>query len=304
MKNNPVISDNVLELIGNTPMLRLKRICPENGAEICAKMELQNPAGSVKDRAALAMIQAAEKQGVLKKDSTIIEATSGNTGISLAMISAVRGYKCTVVMPEGMSAARRYLLKAYGADVVLTPAEEGMAGAVSKAEEIAKQKRHSFMPQQFKNPANPNAHYTGTAQEIWDATEGKIDVFIAGVGTGGTITGSARLFKEKNNAIKMIAVEPKASAVLSGAEPGSHAIQGIGAGFVPSILERDLVDEIVTVSDLDAERMVRRLSEDEGLLIGPSSGANVHAALQVAEKLKSNQRIVTILCDTGERYLC
>ncbi len=298
------IVDNVLALIGNTPLVRLARLSPAGGADVCAKLEAVNPAGSVKDRTALAMVQAAEAQGLLKKGSTIIEATSGNTGISLAMIAAVKGYRCVVVMPEDMSMARRHVLKAYGAEVVLTSAVDGMTGAVERAEALLRTTRHAFMPRQFENPANPEVHARTTAEEIWKATQGELDAFVAGVGTGGTITGVARVLKQYKKSIRIIAVEPRASAVLSGGQPGLHGIQGLGAGFVPDVLERSWIDEIVTVSDLDAERMSQRLSSEEGLLVGPSSGANVHAAVSVAKHMNTKQRVVTVLCDTGERYLC
>jgi len=297
------IYDDVLDVIGHTPLVRLKRISPDGGAEVCAKLEGRNPAGSVKDRPALAMILAAERDGAVTAGATIVEATSGNTGISLAMIAAVRGYKCVLVMPEDMSMARRLLLKSYGADVVLTPAQEGMAGAVERARRIVKETPGAFMAKQFENPANPDVHERTTAEEIWRATRGELHAFVAGVGTGGTVTGVGRALKSHDPAIRVIGAEPKTSAVLSGGAPGLHGIQGLGAGFVPKVLDRSVIDEIVTVTDLAADRMQKRLAREEGLLVGPSSGANVQAALDVAKRMKPGERVVTILCDTGERYL-
>ena len=298
------IYDGALDLIGRTPLVRLSRIAGDKGAEICGKLESSNVAGSVKDRPALSMVLAAEASGELKGDSTIVEATSGNTGISLAMICAVRGYRCVIVMPEDMSEARRHLLKSYGAEVVLTSAEDGMAGAVEQAERILNTTPGAMMCGQFENPANPDVHAKTTAEEIWEATGGEVDVFVAGVGTGGTLTGVGRVFKERNPDVRIIAVEPRASAVLSGGKPGLHGIQGLGAGFVPQVLDTDLIDEVATVTDLAAERMTKRLAREEGLLLGPSAGANVHAALDIGRKMTSGQRVVTILCDGGERYLC
>lgn len=297
------IYGSALELIGRTPLVKLGRLAEKGGAEICAKLEAQNPAGSVKDRPALSMVLAAETDGKISPGATIVEATSGNTGISLAMIAAVRGYKCIVVMPEDMSMARRYMLRAYGADVVLTPAQDGMAGAVQKAQEIVKETKGAWTSRQFENPANPDAHFRTTAEEIWRATNGAIDTFVAGVGTGGTLTGVGRFLKKKNDKIRVVAVEPQRSAVLSGEGPGLHGIQGLGAGFIPAVLDRSLIDHIVTVSDVAAERVARRLAREEGLLVGPSSGANVHAAIEVAKGMQPSQRVVTVLCDAGERYL-
>jgi cysteine synthase A len=298
------IYDGALDLIGHTPLVRLARISGDDGAEVCGKLESNNVAGSVKDRPALAMVMAAEESGQLKEGSTVVEATSGNTGISLAMICAVRGYRCVIVMPEDMSLARRHLLKAYGAEVVLTGAEDGMAGAVEQAERILKTTPGAMMCGQFENPANPLVHTKTTAEEIWDATGGEVDAFVAGVGTGGTLTGVGRVFRERNPDIRLYAVEPRASAVLSGGKPGLHGIQGLGAGFIPEVLDTELIDDIITVTDLAAERMTKRLAREEGLLLGPSAGANVHAALEVAKGMKPGQRVVTILCDGGERYLC
>ena len=298
------IYDGALDLIGHTPLVRLARISDEKGAEICGKLESHNVAGSVKDRPALSMILAAEASGELREGSTVVEATSGNTGISLAMICAVRGYRCLIVMPEDMSAARRHLLKSYGAEVVLTASEDGMAGAVEQAERLLRTTPNAMMCGQFENPANPAIHAETTAEEIWEASGGKVDAFVAGVGTGGTLTGVGRVLRKRNPDIRLVAVEPRASAVLSGGKAGLHGIQGLGAGFIPEVLDTKLPDEVLTVTDLAAERMTKRLAREEGLLLGPSAGANVHAALEVARRLKPGQRVVTILCDGGERYLC
>ena len=298
------IYDGALDLIGHTPLVRLARITGDKGAEVCGKLESNNVAGSVKDRPALSMVLAAEESGELVPGSTVVEATSGNTGISLAMICAVRGYRCVIVMPEDMSVARRHILKLYGAEVVLTAAEDGMAGAVEQAERLLRTTPGSLMCGQFENPANPDVHARTTAEEIWEATGGKVDAFVVGVGTGGTITGVGRVLKKRNPNLRLVAVEPRASSVLSGGKPGLHGIQGLGAGFVPAVLDTDLVDEVITITDLAAERMTKRLAREEGLLLGPSSGANVHAALEVSRRMQSGERVVTILCDGGERYLC
>ncbi|MGB0680792.1 MAG: cysteine synthase A [Polyangiales bacterium] len=300
----PGIARSVLDLIGRTPLLHLGRITPAGSAEVCGKLESHNPGGSVKDRPALAMIEAAEAAGELKPGAMIVEATSGNTGISLAMIAAVRGFRCVLVMPEDMSHARRHLLGQLGAEVVLTPALEGMSGAVQRAEALLRETPGAFMPRQFQNPANPDVHAAHTAEEIWTATGGHIDAFVAGVGTGGTLTGVARTLKDRRPEVHIVAVEPQASAVLSGGQPGLHGIQGLGAGFVPDVLDLALIDEVQRVSDLAAERMTTRLAREEGLLVGPSAGANVHAAALIAARLPPTARVVTILCDTGERYLC
>jgi len=301
MPNQPIY-DSVFDLVGHTPLVRLRRLAAPGHAELCAKLESKNPSGSVKDRAARAMLLAAEQSGKLGAGSVIVEATSGNTGISLAMLSAVRGYRCIIVMPEDMASSRQGMLRAYGTEIVLTPAQLGMHGAVQEAERILARTANAFMPRQFENPDNPNVHATTTAEEIWSATGGAVDAVVIGVGTGGTLTGVARTLRARNKALRVYAVEPRASAVLSGGKPGLHAIQGLGAGFVPATLDRSLIDEVIAVSDQEAERVMMRLAREEGLLVGPSSGANVHAALKVARDLRSEQRVVTILCDTGERY--
>lgn len=296
------VADDALALIGRTPLVRLARLSPADGGVVHAKLEAKNPGGSIKDRAALSMVLGAEREGKLSPGATIIEATSGNTGISLAMIAAVRGYGCVVVMPEDMSHERRQILRAYGAEIVLTSADEGMAGAVAQASALARTTPRSWMSRQFENPANPDAHTCGTGLEILEQTGGNVAALVLGVGTGGTITGCGRVLRERlGAALRIVAVEPAASAVLSGRPPGGHGIQGLGAGFVPSILDRSLIDEIVTVTDVAAERMARRIAREEGLLVGPSSGANVHAAAEIARRIQGT--IVTVLCDSGERYL-
>jgi cysteine synthase A len=270
---------------------------------VWGKAEFLNVAGSVKDRPALEMVLTAEREGVLQPGSALVEATSGNTGISLAMIAAVRGYRCVLVMPEDMSLERRYVLRAYGAEIVLTPALEGMTGAVARAREIVETTAGAFMPSQFENEANPRSHALTTALEILEQMDGELDAFVAGVGTGGTISGVGRVLREKlGKGVRIVAVEPATSAVLSGKPPGLHGIQGLGAGFVPAVLDRKVYDEVIPVSDVAAERMARRLAREEGLLVGPSAGANVHAACELAQRLGSG-RVVTILCDSGERYL-
>jgi cysteine synthase len=297
------IADSVLELIGSTPLVRLSRITPEGSAEICGKMESMNPAGSVKDRIALAMIEAAEEQGLLKPGDTIVEPTSGNTGIGLAMVAAVRGYKLILTMPEDMSMERRRLLTRFGAQLVLTPAIEGMSGAVFAAQELNEKSSGHFMPQQFNNLANPDVHRKTTAREILRQTDGKIDAFVAGVGTGGTITGVGEVLKAELPDVRIVAVEPTKSPVLAGGKAGIHGIQGIGASFVPGVLNRDVYDDLIAVKDEDAFAMTGRLTREEGLLVGVSSGSNAWAALQVAKQLGPGKRVVTIMCDTGERYL-
>jgi cysteine synthase A len=297
------IAKDISELIGDTPMVRLGRLVTPGMAEVLVKLEQFNPGGSIKDRICLSMIEAAEKKGLLKKGSTIIEPTSGNTGIGLAMISAAKGYRCVLTMPETMSIERRQILKAYGADIVLTEGAKGMRGAVEKAEELAKKAPNSFMPQQFKNPDNPEAHRRTTAKEILEATDGNLDAFVAGVGTGGTLTGVGEVLKKHNPKIKIIAVEPKNSPVLSGGKPGAHKIQGIGAGFVPEVLNLKIIDEIVQVEDYDAFNTSRALVRDEGIFAGISSGAALWAALKVSRELGKGKTVVTIFPDTGERYL-
>jgi cysteine synthase A len=296
------IASSVLDLVGRTPLVRLARLSPEGGATVVGKLESQNPGGSVKDRPALAMVEAAEKAGKLAPGATLIEATSGNTGISLAMIAAVRGYRCVLVMPDDMSLERRRILRAYGAELVLTPAELGMTGAVARAEELLLATPGAIMPRQFDNEANPDAHARTTAREILDAVGERLVAFVAGVGTGGTVTGVGRVLKKERPQVRVIAVEPAASAVLSGHPAGMHGIQGLGAGFIPAILDRDVIDEVVCVGDVAATRVQERLAREEGLLVGPSSGANVHAAMQIARTIPHGI-VVTILCDTGERYL-
>ncbi len=300
--NRYPLATNITHLIGNTPLLKLQRISENGHAQILCKLEFYNPGGSVKDRIALAMIEDAEKRGVLKAGGTLVEPTSGNTGIGLAMVCAQRGYKLILVMPEDMSQERRVLLKAYGAELVLTPARGLMTEALKKAKEIKDQNPHYFMPEQFANRANPEAHKKSTAPEIEKDTEGKFDVFVAGIGTGGTITGVGEYFKEKRPKVKIIGVEPTASAVLSGGKPGVHRIQGIGAGFIPTVLNRSVLDEVITIEDKEAFAMTKRLAREEGLLLGISSGANVAAALKIAKKFGPEARIVTICCDMGERY--
>ncbi|HHW02037.1 MAG TPA: cysteine synthase A [Thermoanaerobacterales bacterium] len=297
------INDSILDLIGQTPMVKLSRMSPEGGAVIAAKLESFNPGGSVKDRIALNMIRAAEKDGSLKPGATVVEPTSGNTGIGLAMVCAVKGYHLILVMPSSMSIERRKLLKAYGADFVLTPPELGMKGAVEKALELVSQHKDYFMPQQFENPANPAIHEETTAREILEQTGGKIKAFVSGVGTGGTLTGVSRVLKKEVPGVKIIAVEPAASPVLSGGKPSPHKIQGIGAGFVPKVLDLSLIDEIITVSNEDAYDTARKLATSEGILAGISSGAATFAAQRVAKTLKPDDLVVTVLPDTGERYL-
>lgn len=297
---------SVDELIGKTPLLELNNICSENGiqAKIIAKLEYLNPAGSVKDRVALNMINDAEKKGVLKKGSVIIEPTSGNTGIGLCAVSAARGYKCIIVMPETMSKERIITMKAYGAEVVLTEGAKGMTGAIEKAKELAETTKDSFLAGQFVNPANPEAHYLTTGPEIYEDLNGKIDVFVAGVGTGGTITGVAKYLKEQNPNIKIVGIEPNSSAVLSGGKAGAHGLQGIGAGFVPEVLETALIDEIITVSEDDAYHCARQLGKREGILVGISSGAALHGAITLAKRNDmKNKNIVVLLPDIGDRYL-
>ncbi|WMJ79712.1 cysteine synthase A [Clostridium sp. MB40-C1] len=300
------IAKNLIELIGNTPLVELGNYKKNNHlkANVIAKVEYFNPGGSVKDRVGLVMLEEAEKNGIINKDTVIIEPTSGNTGVGLALAAAVKGYKILITMPESMSEERRKLLKAYGAELILTPAATGMSGAIEKAEELHKEIENSFIPQQFKNPANAYAHEKTTAEEIWRDTDGKVDIFVAGVGTGGTITGVGRVLKKKNPNVKIIAIEPSTSAVLSGETAGSHKIQGIGAGFIPDVLDLDVIDKIVKVEGEKAYEEAREIAKTEGLLVGISSGAALYTAKELA-KLEENKdkNIVVLLPDTGARYL-
>jgi cysteine synthase A len=298
------IANDVTELIGNTPLVRIRRLSQGSGADILAKLEFYNPAHSVKDRIGLAMIEAAERAGKIGPDTIIVEPTSGNTGIALAMVCAARGYRCRLVMPETMSNERRMLLRAYGAELVLTPGPEGMLGAIRRAEELVAADPHCFMPQQFNNPANPEVHRRTTAEEIWRDTDGKIDILVAGVGTGGTITGVAEVLKARKPGFQAIAVEPEASPMLSKGSKGPHPIQGIGAGFVPEVLNTHAYDEVIAVSNDAAFETARAAAREEGLLVGISSGAALWAAMQVARRPESaGKLIVTIIPSFGERYL-
>jgi cysteine synthase A len=300
------IAKNLTDLIGNTPLLELSNFNRKNQLEatIIGKLEFFNPAGSVKDRIGFAMIDAAEKQGLINKDTVIIEPTSGNTGIALAFVAAAKGYRLIIALPETFSIERRNLLKALGAELILTPGSEGMKGAIRRATELAESTPNSFMPHQFKNLANPEIHRTTTAEEIWRDTDGEVDIFVAAIGTGGTITGVGKILKARKPGVQIIAVEPTDSPVLSGGNPGPHKIQGIGAGFIPDVLNTKIYDEIITVTNSQAIETSRELSRSEGLLVGISAGANAFAALQVAKRPENKgKKIVTILCDTGERYL-
>ena len=298
------IAKNVLELIGNTPLVRLNRITAGAKAEIAAKLEFFNPAHSVKDRIGAAMVLAVEKEGRIKPDTVILEPTSGNTGIALAMVCAARGYKCVLTMPDTMSKERRILLRAYGAELVLTPGSEGMDGAIRRAEEMAAKDKKYFIPQQFKNPANPEVHRKTTAEEIWRDTDGKVDILVAGVGTGGTITGIGEVIKNRKSSFKVVAVEPDSSAVLSGGQKGAHKIQGIGAGFIPDVLNTSIYDEIIRVKDDMAILTARRMAREEGLLVGISSGAATWAALQVAQRDENEGKLIVVIIPSfGERYL-
>jgi len=301
---HPGIVDDVTALIGGTPMVRLRRVTDGAVAEVVAKLESFNPAHSVKDRIGVAMIDAAEEAGAIGPDTIILEPTSGNTGISLAMVCAARGYACVLTMPDTMSRERRMLLKAYGASLILTPGADGMSGAIAKAEELAKTDERYFIPQQFDNPANPAIHRATTAEEIWADTDGRVDIVVSGVGTGGTITGVGEVLRERKPPVQLIAVEPAASPVLSGGVKGPHPIQGIGAGFVPAVLKTELLDEIITVANDDAFGVARRLAREEGLLVGISSGAAVWAALEVAKRPENaGKLLVVVVPDFGERYL-
>lgn len=298
------IAQNITDLVGKTPLVKINRLVKEDAAELVAKLEFFNPAGSVKDRIALNMIEDAERKGILTKDSIIVEPTSGNTGVGLAFVAAVKGYKLILTMPESMSIERRKLLKKFGAELVLTPAAGGMKAAIAKAVEIAAENPNSFIPQQFKNPANPEVHRTTTAEEIWNDTDGKVDVFVSGIGTGGTITGVGEVLKQRNPNVKIIAVEPEASPILSGGQPGPHKIQGIGAGFVPDVLNTSVYDEVIKVSNEDAMEIAHLAATQEGILCGYSSGAALQAAIEVAQRAENKgKRVVVLLPDTGERYL-
>jgi len=299
------IKENILELVGNTPLVRLQRVTDGAKADVVAKLESRNPLSSVKDRIGLAMIVDAEKRGLLKKGSVIVEPTSGNTGIALAYVSAVKGYRCIITMPESFSVERRKLLKVFGAELVLTPAAQGMKGAIEKAREIVETTPGAFMPQQFENPANPEIHRKTTAEEIWRDTDGTVDILVGGVGTGGTLTGVAEFIKKKKPGFKVIAVEPFKSPLLTGDGPHTpHKIQGISAGFIPGVLRRELIDEVVKIEEEDAGKTARRLAREEGILVGISAGTAAWAALQVAKRPENaGKLIVVILPDTGERYL-
>jgi cysteine synthase A len=298
------IANNVTELIGNTPLVRLNRLTEGLSAQVVAKLEFFNPAHSVKDRIGVSMIDVAERDGLINSETIILEPTSGNTGIALAMVCAARGYKCTLIMPDTMSNERRMLLRAYGAELILTPGSEGMNGAIGKAEELAASDSRYFIPQQFQNPANPEIHRLTTAEEIWRDTDGQVDVLVAGIGTGGTITGTSEVLKARKPSIKAIAVEPDDSAVLSGGEKGKHKIQGIGAGFIPDVLNTSIYDEVIRVTNDDAMETARKMASEEGLLVGISSGAATWAALQVASRPENEGKlIVTIIPSFGERYL-
>jgi len=298
------IYENITETIGRTPLVKLRRVTEGLEATVVAKLESFNPLSSVKDRIGVSMIEAAEKAGKINKDTVIIEPTSGNTGIALAFVCAAKGYRLIITMPETMSLERRKLIKAFGAQVVLTLGSKGMEGAVEKANELAKKIPNSFIPQQFRNPANPEIHTVTTAEEIWKDTEGKVDIFVSGVGTGGTITGVSEVIKKRKPEFKAIAIEPADSPVLSGGRPGPHKIQGIGAGFIPEILRRDLIDEIIPVKDKDAGVIARRLAQEEGILVGISSGAATYAALEIARRPENRGKLIIVLLpDSGERYL-
>jgi cysteine synthase A len=303
-RTKPLVAKNVLELICNTPLVKLNKLTTPDMATVYGKLESFSPGYSVKDRIGFSMIQDAEEKGLINKDTVVVEPTSGNTGIALALVCAVKGYRLILTMPETMSMERRQILKRFGAELVLTPGAEGMKGAIAKAKEIAEQnKPNSFMPQQFANPANPKIHRETTAEEIWEALDGKFDAFISGVGTGGTVTGCGEVFKKKNSKIKIIALEPAASPVLAGGAPGKHKIQGLGAGFIPEIVNRNVIDEVIAVADQDAWQTMLQLASKEAILGGISTGAAAWAALKVAKELGPGKTVVAIFPDTGERYL-
>jgi cysteine synthase len=298
------IYDNILQLVGNTPLVRLSKLSAGVQAEVVVKLESRNPLSSVKDRVALAMIEDAEGKGLLTRESVIIEPTSGNTGIGLAFVAAYKGYRCLIVMPDSMSVERRKLVKALGAELVLTPAAQGMKAAIAKAGELASQIPHSYVPQQFENPANPETHRRTTAEEIWRDTDGKADILVAGVGTGGTITGVGEALKKRKPGFRVVAVEPAKSPVLSGGAPGPHGLQGIGAGFVPAVLNRGIIDEVIRVEEKDAGIVARRMAREEGILVGISSGAATWAALQVAQRPENKGKLIVVIVPSfGERYL-
>ena len=302
-RTKPMVAKDALDLICNTPLVKINKMVDSSVATVYGKLESMSPGFSVKDRICLSMIRDAEEKGILKKDTIVVEPTSGNTGIGLALVCAVKGYKLILTMPDTMSVERRQMLKRFGAELVLTPGAEGMKGAINKAKELQEQNAGSFMPQQFANPANPKIHRETTAEEIWEALDGKVDAFVSGVGTGGTITGCGEVLKKKNPNVKIVAVEPKGSPVLSGGAPGKHKIQGIGAGFVPDVLNRSVIDQVIQIEDQDAWDTSMELATKEGILSGISTGAIFKAAFQVAKDLGPGKNVVAIVCDTGERYL-